>query len=99
EACDHPQRGRLPTPQGPDQDHQLPVGHVEVEVLDGLVAVAVALRDVVELDLGHGRLLYPLTAPAVRPATILRWKNSTSTMTGTVTTTAAAATSPIGTVN
>src|SRR5215475_5491045 len=42
---------------------------------------------------------YPLTAPAVRPATIRRWKTSTMIMTGIVTTTAAAAMSPYGTVN
>src|SRR5437763_10206634 len=45
------------------------------------------------------RACYPLTATAVRPATILRWNSSTSSITGTVTTTAAAAMSPIGTVN
>src|SRR5918911_1179949 len=32
----------------------------------------------------------PFTAPAVRPATILRWNSSTSTITGMVTTTDAA---------
>src|ERR1700722_6573986 len=41
----------------------------------------------------------PLTAPAVSPATIRRWKRSTRIITGTVTTTAAAAMSPIGVVN
>jgi hypothetical protein len=39
---------------------------------------------------------YPLTAPAVRPETIRRWNRSTRIITGTVTTTAAAAMSPIG---
>ena len=34
--------------------------------------------------------VYPLTAPAVRPATIRRWKISTRAISGTVTTTAAA---------
>src|SRR5438874_10712645 len=42
---------------------------------------------------------YPLTAPAVSPATIRRWKSNTSSIIGTVTTTAAAHTSPIGSVN
>jgi hypothetical protein len=49
----HSQRGRLSAPRRPDQDHQLVVGDVEIEVLDGLVAVAVALGDVLELDLCH----------------------------------------------
>src|SRR5947209_13362148 len=44
-------------------------------------------------------LPYPLTAPAVRPATIRRWNRSTMMMTGIVTTTAAAAIVPIGSVN
>src|SRR5881398_1565957 len=39
---------------------------------------------------------YPLTAPAVRPATMRRWKISTMMMIGTVTTTAAAAIAAIG---
>src|SRR3954451_14003199 len=42
---------------------------------------------------------YPLTAPAVRPATMRRWKNRTMMMMGTVTTTAAAAIEPVGCVN
>src|SRR3954462_15401476 len=42
---------------------------------------------------------YPLTAPAVRPATIRRWKNRTMMMMGTVTTIAAAAIEPVGAVN
>src|SRR5207248_4570516 len=39
---------------------------------------------------------YPFTAPAVRPATMRRWKNRTMMMMGTVTTTAAAAIEPVG---
>src|SRR4051812_26624171 len=39
---------------------------------------------------------YPLTAPAVRPATMRRWKISTMMMIGIVTTTAAAAIAAIG---
>src|SRR3954451_17309778 len=45
------------------------------------------------------RFSYPLTAPAVRPATIRRWKMSTKMMIGTVTSTAAAAMLPVGEVN
>ena len=54
---DHPQRGRLPAAGRADEDHELAVGDVEVHILDGLVAVAVALGDVLECDLGHCRLL------------------------------------------
>src|SRR3954469_22286741 len=39
---------------------------------------------------------YPLTAPAVRPATMRLWKNRTMMMMGTVTTIAAAAMDPGG---
>src|SRR3954453_11127558 len=39
---------------------------------------------------------YPLTAPAVSPATIRRWKNRTMMMMGIVTTIAAAAIAPVG---
>src|SRR5205823_3658252 len=42
---------------------------------------------------------YPLTAPAVRPATMRRWKSKTMMMIGTVMTTAAAAIDPIGVWN
>src|SRR5215204_1015479 len=41
----------------------------------------------------------PLTAPLVRPATMRRWKMSTSTTTGIVTITAAAAMEPVGSTN
>ena len=46
EPGDHPQRRRLPAARRADEDHELAVGDVEVEVLDGLEAVAVALGDV-----------------------------------------------------
>src|SRR3954451_12722668 len=39
---------------------------------------------------------YPLTAPAVRPATMRLWKNRTMMMMGIVTTIAAAAIAPVG---
>jgi hypothetical protein len=38
----------------------------------------------------------PFTAPAVSPATMRRWKDSTMMMMGTVTTIAAAAIEPVG---
>ena len=41
--------------------------------------------------------IYPLTAPAVRPATMRFWKSSTSRMSGTEMTTEAAAMLPYGT--
>ena len=41
-------------------------------------------------------MTYPLTAPAVRPATILRWKMRTRTMSGSVTMTEAAMMLPQG---
>ena len=43
EPGDHPQRGRLPAAGRADEDHELAVGDVEVDVLDGLEAVGVAL--------------------------------------------------------
>ena len=43
------------------------------------------------------RVAHSLTAPCVRPSMMCRWKNSTSTINGTVTTTDAAAMSPQGT--
>jgi hypothetical protein len=49
-------------------------------------------------DMSAGRA-HPLTAPAVRPATIRRWKTRTGSITAIVTTTAGAAMSPYGTVN
>src|SRR4029453_11060455 len=87
EAGDHPEQRRLPAPRRPDEDHQLAVGDVEAHVVHHRLAAAVALDDVPERDLGH----HPFTAPAVRPATMRRWKSSTRTTTGIVTTTEAAA--------
>src|SRR4029079_2516608 len=77
EAGDHPQRRRLSGPGRPDEDHELAVIDVQVHVPDGLEAIRVPLRDLVENDLGHSLslLLYPLTAPDVSPATMRRWKN------------------------
>ena len=42
----------------------------------------------------RSRRSYPFTAPAVRPATMRRWKTSTKMTSGSVITTAAALISP-----
>ena len=42
EADDHPQQRRLPAARRADQDHELAVGDVEADVVDGREAVAVA---------------------------------------------------------
>ena len=57
EPRDHVQRGRLPAARRPDEDHELPVADLQVEALDGGVAVRVRLDDVVENDVSHSRLL------------------------------------------
>src|SRR5690625_4133083 len=51
------------------------------------------------LLLVRGRGSQPFTAPWVRPETIRRWKISTTTTTGTVTTMAAAEIAPVGSSN
>ena len=67
ESGDHPQRGRLPASGRADEDHQLAVGDVEIQVLDGLEAVRVALGHILELDLGHSvRLLFGLSLDCAR---------------------------------
>ena len=87
----------FPQPDGPDEDHELAVGDLEVDVASRPRAVGVPLGDVVEHDLGHrSALLYPLTAPEVSPATMRRWKSSTKMMIGMVMITAAAAIDPVG---
>ena len=100
EPGDHPQRGGLAAAGGPDEDHELAVLDREAHVPDGLEAVRVPLRDVVQDDLCHSIPLrepfQPLTAPAVSPATMRRWKIRTMMMMGIVTTTAAAEIAPIG---
>ena len=53
EPSDHPERGRLAAARGPDEDHELGVGDLQVERVDGLGAVPVDLRQLLELDLGH----------------------------------------------
>ena len=57
EARDHVERRGLPAAGGPDQDDELPVGDLEVEVVDGEGAVGVALDHVVEDDFCHETLL------------------------------------------
>jgi len=42
----------LPHPEGPT-DHELAVGDLQVDALDGLEAVGVALGDVAQRDRGH----------------------------------------------
>ena len=82
----------FPQPDGPTRIMNSPSAIVEVHVLDGLEAVGVALGDVRRARSRPLRLPpYPLTAPAVRPATMRRWKIRTMMMIGIVTTTAAAA--------
>src|SRR5690606_11393618 len=106
---DHPQRCRLAAAGRADQDHELVIADFEVQILDRLETVAVAFGDSVEDYLGHGFGVsfnleyrgrrYPFTAPAVRPATIRRWKNRTKITIGTVPSDAAAAIEPVGWVN
>jgi hypothetical protein len=54
QAGQHPQRRRLPAAGRPDEHHELAVGDLEVEVVDGLRPVRVDLRHLVVRDLGHG---------------------------------------------
>ena len=54
EPGDHPQGRGLPAARGPDEDHELPVLHLEVEALDRLGAVRVPLGHAVEDDVRHG---------------------------------------------
>ena len=53
---------------------------------DAIPSLIAANSELVDLPLGH----QPLTPPAVRPATILRWNSSTMMISGTVTTVPAA---------
>ena len=53
EAGDHPQQRRLAAPGRPHEDDELPVGDLEADVVDGQEAVAVDLRDALDLDRRH----------------------------------------------
>ena len=53
EPGDHSQGGRLAAARRPHQNHELPVGDVERQRVDGLRAVGVHLRHFVEDDLCH----------------------------------------------
>src|SRR5699024_6758774 len=50
QSDDHAQQGRLPTPGGTDQDHELTVGDVQIHSLHGGEAVRVGLVQVVQAD-------------------------------------------------
>jgi hypothetical protein len=54
EPGDHPEGGGLPAAGRADEDHELPVLDLEIDALDGLEAVGIALRDLLEDDVGHG---------------------------------------------
>ncbi len=56
EAGDHAQAGGLAAARGPDQDHELAVGDLDVEVVDG-DDLPVPLRDVLEGDGRHAACL------------------------------------------
>ena len=55
EACEAPERRRLPAARRPDEDEELAVLDQDVEVVDGNRAVGVGLGDVVEGDSRHAR--------------------------------------------
>ena len=48
QSGDHPQRRRLAAAGGPDEDHELAVGDIEVHLFHGLVAVVEHLGDSIE---------------------------------------------------
>ena len=53
EAGDHPQERRLAAARRPHEDDELAVRDLDADVVDGLEAVAVDLRDPVDLDRRH----------------------------------------------
>ncbi|MPM22122.1 hypothetical protein SDC9_68572 [bioreactor metagenome] len=57
QSDDHPQQCRLAAAGGADEDHELAVGDVEADALDGREAVVVRLHEVLEGYLGHGLFL------------------------------------------
>ena len=59
EAGEHAQRGGLATPGGTDEDEELPVGYVDVELVDrGRVVARVDAGGLVELDSCHGVIAF-----------------------------------------
>ena len=79
EACDHPERRRLPAARGADEDHEFLVADLEIQVRDHGRAV-VALVDVLEPDLRHGGVLHgagrEVNADAARAAVFIgTWQN------------------------
>jgi hypothetical protein len=55
QARKHPQQGGLAAATGTEQDHELPVGDLQADVVDGGLLVE-HLGDALEPDLGHGSL-------------------------------------------
>ena len=88
-AGDHPHRRCLATSRRAKKHQEFLVGDVEVKGVDS-DEVTPSLGQVFQPDTGHITPPYPLTAPAVRPLTICRWKNITSTNSGAVADTTAA---------
>jgi hypothetical protein len=64
EACDHPERGRLPTAGRADEDHELAVAHLETQIIHGTRAVREDLPDLVKR---HRRQRPPSRHVRVRP--------------------------------
>jgi hypothetical protein len=72
EPRDEPQQRRLAAARRADEDDELTMLDVEIDALDDL-DIAIGLEERLQLQSGH--VDYPLTAPAVIPATICRLKN------------------------
>ncbi len=94
----------LPQPDGPTSTTNSPSAIIDIDAVNDLYRTVVLL-DVLDIDGCHKRFLNlraeggrlpqpPLTAPAVRPATICFWANMVSSSTGSVTMSAAAASGP-----
>ena len=60
EPGEQSQRGALPAPRRPDEDQELPVGHGQVETLEGDDVARVTPRDVTELDFCHVQPFSPV---------------------------------------
>ena len=98
EPGDQAQQRGLAAAGRPDEDDELAVGDVEVDAVRCTSLRAERLADLLELHRATSSAppAQPLTAPAVRPATMRRWKTSTSTTSGSVTMTEAAMMLPHG---